>query len=47
MVANMFGLKTFTLSQFMRPKQGLNGLDFEMCMLRVPVNGEEGIAIYN
>ena len=38
MVATITGLKYLTLSR-------LHGIGFEIYMLRVPVNGEEGIAI--
>ena len=43
MAAAIFDLKFVTLYRFMYPKQGVLGV--EICILRVPANGEEGIAI--
>ena len=45
MADTIFSLKSHNKS-FIHQRQGLHSVDFEICMLQVPVNGEEGIPTY-
>ena len=42
---HVFSMKSLTLNPFVHLKRVLQDLGFEICMLWVPVGGEEGIGI--